>query len=378
MQRLAFFDGVRGLACLQVVAFHYVLCFFPAGPFIFPDNGIFAVDLFFLMSGFVLTQKFSRAPGQIVAQARTRLVRLLVPAWVALVIATLILGADHTLAHFAAGVAGSAEMWGYTMPPTWSSSWHDLGGASLFFGFADHRLVALPGLINLHNSADPVIWTIGYEIWGSFWVMALVWLRAVAKPAYRLVVLTSLAWLWPDPSIGINPLCLFTLGHVAAGEIAHQVFGAPRPKLVLVWFGGAMILVGALLCGGGWLRLELCAVLVFFGVLISRPLHSVLGHPLLQRLGLLSFSIYLVHWPIMMAVGSMIFLTVRPLGQALATLCAFCAGLAVTFAVADTFERYIDAPAIALSHRIGSTTAFRSFPWRGRPAGLEGVRRVPD
>ena len=68
MQRLDYLDGLRGLAAMQVVFEHVVLGFrpgiFDAWPRILWDGNV-AVFLFFLMSGFVLTGSFERAPAAV-------------------------------------------------------------------------------------------------------------------------------------------------------------------------------------------------------------------------------------------------------------------------------------------------------------------------
>ena len=77
MNKLKFLDGVRGLAALIVVIHHYILAFFPAmffgnskinhfageheystSPLQLFYNGSFAVCIFFVLSGFVLSIKY--------------------------------------------------------------------------------------------------------------------------------------------------------------------------------------------------------------------------------------------------------------------------------------------------------------------------------
>ena len=65
MQRIGFLDGLRGLACMQVVLFHYGSAFCPNARLGVLANGVLAVAIFFVISGFVLTESFARAPGAI-------------------------------------------------------------------------------------------------------------------------------------------------------------------------------------------------------------------------------------------------------------------------------------------------------------------------
>src|ERR1700733_14751765 len=100
-----FINGLRGLAALQGVLFHYCSSFLPmfarAGQFahysfetkfgyspaFFPIDGFSAVYLFFLMSGFVLAPSFLKADSGIVLQVAKRCTRLYIPVAGALVLA---------------------------------------------------------------------------------------------------------------------------------------------------------------------------------------------------------------------------------------------------------------------------------------------------
>ena len=77
MQRLLLLDGLRGIAAIGVVLFHCVIAFDALGAF---ARGYLFVDLFFLLSGFVLTLNYEQRmnagavrPGKFL---RSRLVRL--------------------------------------------------------------------------------------------------------------------------------------------------------------------------------------------------------------------------------------------------------------------------------------------------------------
>ncbi|WP_158817249.1 acyltransferase [Methylocapsa sp. S129] len=55
-QRLVFLDGVRGLAAIAVLLYHFTL----GGAFPIARMGYFAVDLFFCLSGFILARTYQR------------------------------------------------------------------------------------------------------------------------------------------------------------------------------------------------------------------------------------------------------------------------------------------------------------------------------
>jgi peptidoglycan/LPS O-acetylase OafA/YrhL len=90
MERKTYLDGLRGLACIQVVLCHYWQ-YFPEQNLGFLSNGACAVALFFLMSGLVLTGSFGRAPEQILTHAGRRGARLWIPALCSILIGATLL-----------------------------------------------------------------------------------------------------------------------------------------------------------------------------------------------------------------------------------------------------------------------------------------------
>src|SRR5687767_11167726 len=101
--KLEFLDGVRGVAAIIVVLHHFGIAFFPAINFLDPEkihlgngqleltiaktplniffNGGFAVSVFFVLSGFVLSYKFHLSGSRqlLTTYAAKRYFRLLLP-----------------------------------------------------------------------------------------------------------------------------------------------------------------------------------------------------------------------------------------------------------------------------------------------------------
>jgi peptidoglycan/LPS O-acetylase OafA/YrhL len=74
-----------------------------------------------------------------------------------------------------------------------------------------------------------------------------------------------------------------------------------------------------------------------------------------RHLGRLSFSIYLLHFPLLFTVGSLVFIrSAQTLPYVAATGLTLSVFLLLVFAAALPFERWIDRPAMALSRRIGT------------------------
>jgi peptidoglycan/LPS O-acetylase OafA/YrhL len=66
-------------------------------------------------------------------------------------------------------------------------------------------------------------------------------------------------------------------------------------------------------------------------------------------LGAMSFSVYLLHWGILLTFGSWIYIYLLPQGRGLAVVAATGAVIVATLAGAIAFERLVDRPAIRMS-----------------------------
>jgi peptidoglycan/LPS O-acetylase OafA/YrhL len=88
---------------------------------------------------------------------------------------------------------------------------------------------------------------------------------------------------------------------------------------------------------------QLAAIALYFGVVCCPFVWRALESAACRHLGRLSFSIYLLHFPILFTLVSLAF-TVLP-----SIIAAFVLFIASTLLAAIAFERLIDRPAIALS-----------------------------
>jgi peptidoglycan/LPS O-acetylase OafA/YrhL len=129
--RVAWLDGLRGIAAMQVVLLHYVCAFLPAVgstyplaihdfwwrglvsiPFVFLYDGSSAVYLFFIMSGVALTYAFSAHPFAFLPTMIRRLIRLGVPMAGAILLAAALFALLPDAHIAAARRTGSAWMLG--------------------------------------------------------------------------------------------------------------------------------------------------------------------------------------------------------------------------------------------------------------------------
>jgi len=308
---LANLQALRALAALGVVVFHYGLMPATALPF---RTGAAGVDLFFVLSGFIIAHSSARTTRHFLSH---RLIRVIPPYWIATLLA-----AAATLEAMSA---------------------RDVGGwlvQSLFY---------LPG-----PGGRPalifVAWTLVYEL--AFYLIYWLALRLgtqAAPPAagVALIVLASV----PLPSAGPWPLLLeFALGigvYLAAerGSATDRLGGRGALALAAAGLGLLFLLprltaydpddyqaIGRVLAWG------LPAAAIVLGLVAAeRNGLAVRARPVLA-LGAASYAFYLLH-PI--AIGQLLRLPAlpAPLGWVACLIVAVAtAGLAVLF------HRAVEAP----------------------------------
>ena len=107
---------------------------------------------------------------------------------------------------------------------------------------------------------------------------------------------------------------------------------------------------------------EAGAVLIYAAVLLMPPAQRLLSCRVPAWLGRMSFSIYLLHWPIMLTVGSAAYARAFPLGRSVAALCTLLVVVGLTLAAAVAFERWVDQPAVRLSRAFGRSRRRATAP----------------
>lgn len=307
--RVPALDGLRGLAALYVLLGHCWLYTFTDAATRFPSNtspdwlewlmfGRLAVVFFLVLSGFSLAVGAARHGwrlGGLVRFLRRRAWRILPPYWAALVFSVLVSWAVVRASHFGPpgpksvlvfGLLAQDVVWAPTPNGTF---WSIAVEAELYLVF--------PLMLLLRRRLGPVVL-----------------LAAVTLPVIALGLLAE----GQNPSegrIGLTPHLapLFTLGLVAAGVLVapERVRRLPWPWLTAL--AGVPVLVLILLQGSAWtvnhyfwvdLALGPAMALLVAGVAVGRPagLLRLLDSRPLRGLGRFSYSLYLVHLPIVMTV----------------------------------------------------------------------------
>jgi peptidoglycan/LPS O-acetylase OafA/YrhL len=327
--RFTLVHALRGLAALWVVLFHVAAAGHISGlrsqlppltDHIF-TAGHLGVAIFFALSGFVITHSVAGAsitPSYLGRFALRRSIRLDPPYWASILF---VVG----VGYLSAGVKGEP----FRLPSFPQTLAH------LFY------LQTLLGFPQINW----VYWTLTYEI--QFYLVLVLLIMAaqrmrIAPPLIVLLPFLTTMALW----LGLMtpPTGLFVdLWHAfLAGVLAYW---AKTSRLALYAFVGVCALSLAL-SPSDFTILSIGTAVVLHMAFRTGYIYRGLDWRWVQFLGTVSYSLYLIHNPI---VGGVSFLTARWIGSDLVTLIL---SVAASIAAAAAFWYLLERPSLALAHRI--------------------------
>ena len=344
LPHLAGLDGIRGLAALAVVLFHAGVSWLPAG--------FLGVDVFFVVSGFLITalliSERERSDKTDLAQFWLRRARRLLPVLVLVMIVTTVYAAlvlQETLGQ---------HLHDLLLAAIYATNWDLIArGVSYFEMF--ERPSQLRHLWSLAVEEQfYIVWPILFTFLLRF--LKLRWLWCVVAALALLSVFWMIILFTPggDPSrvyFGSDPRAFTILIGVAVGLIWQPwKYSWDKPvgyAMDLVALAGLAVVVVIMVIGRHWsdwmypwgLLLTSLATIVAVAFVI-RP-GSILGRALeispLKWLGQRSYSIYLWHWPVLLALQWEFNFVPNTVGIVLA-------GLIATFALSEISYRLVEVP----------------------------------
>ncbi len=361
--RVTQLDGLRGIAALVVVACHVVSTLPGIGNVVKGNrsaalntaetwavfsplhvlwNGTPAVHVFFVLSGFVLVLPFTR-PGPARSWAQyyaKRFFRLYIPAWASLAVAVaLILLIPRTASPL-------------------QSPWADMYVIHPSVG-----QVLKDGLLLLNASTiNTPLWSLKWEVLFSLLLPAYVFLALRWRRFWHVKIglalllalvgaLQHLDWL--------SYLPIFLIGAVLGVE-RERIRELTRKWPRVAWF--LVAAAGLFLANAEWISREqpipgveavvtvgaTLIVLLFISCGSAKRLGDTAAA---QWLGRVSFSLYLVHLPIILAGVTLLRSVSLPM--------ALAVSVAASFAIAELFFRYVEQPAHRLSMAVGRAVGRR-------------------
>ena len=366
MKRLTQLDGLRGIAALVVVVFHLSLIAQPfldtnstgdawwwisETPLRLATDGTQAVLLFFVLSGLVVALPALRAGFRDFSWKKyfgSRFLRLYIPAWGALAFAAVLIFCIPRLSSNVTANYWLSNTNAKSIQPT--------------------TLLADATLMKVGNAADNVLWSLRWEIIFSLLLPLFVLAALAVRKSWIvsiLVVVGCVALTIGDPahSNGFFYLPIFFVGTLMAARlesiqdwslrrgrafwiaalstslffmVASQVFSFAAP---------ASSVAGGIL----WSLVGLGAAGVILCAIGFESLRSFLNRRVIQYLGRISFSLYLIHVPI---IATLAFV----LGDSQWWLVGII-GLPLSLGAATLFHRYVEVPSQRLAHRVGTRMA---------------------
>jgi len=327
--RLDFLDGIRGLAAFYVV-FHHLYQIYLTDP-MQPAAGYYwfmpllqwghhAVAVFIVLSGFCLMMPVARSAGGVLregfAQYVWRRVRRIVPAYYAAIVLALVL-----VACFPAMRRIDGEFWSEAFGP--GGDWHNF--------FDVPNLVAHLFLLHSLRSdwvlrIDPPMWSIGVE-WLNYFLMPLIFIPVWRKLGNVALVLFATVFCflpyitkpllhsdrftfhWMQPWF----IALFAIGMAAAslqfpraGRKLTRLDSILR-KLALHPITLILLVAAAIVCRNHRVptdfltgALTVCIILhCASSTAIGRRARSLLEWRVAVWLGMISYSLYLFHGPLL-------------------------------------------------------------------------------
>ena len=369
-------NGIRGWAALSVVVFHLTWETFgvlmpelrnPVTGFLL--DGSLAVQVFFGLSGEALSSAYFAGGGEfaVAKLAVRRYTRLTVPIAAACLLTLLVYRLGLTAHVEAARIVGRME---------WMGTW--LQPAPTLVHTATYALFRVYASPPPSGAFMPFLWTMRLEMAGSFLVFGLLLLFAQLRRPWLLI---GAIYAIMAASDSLRDLSCFLAGIAFAGLRADGFFArlqVRRAVLPLSWLAIAAV---AAFDGPAHVKYlyrgytPLVAVVLLFAIFCNRPLCAFFASRLSRFLGKVSFPLYLIQFPFIVAVTAPLICYVHAKGVLTPAAMLGIAGVSIVgcIGVAYAFE-----PVERLTRWFGTRSAALVLDdsRRGRgPAVVPGNRR---
>lgn len=377
-EKLHYLDGLRGTAAFIVVLHHFSLMLFPAmlyGSLVITHSrfehlfyhtplnlligGNFAVAIFFVLSGYVLTFRFFRTKNKDILSgaAIKRYSRLAIPAGASVIIAFIIHKSGGFVNQGIVPVTGSSlwlsQMWNFP-PSLWTAVYQGTYGA----------------YVSGASSYNTNLWTMQYEFVGSILVFALASLFGTMGRRYLIYVALAIV-LWKTWYLG------FLIGMIFA-DIQHS----SRWNSVInfaSFSSWALIIIGLVLGSypqigqpdqGLYRLMEIPGLaslsqvivlhtfgagLLILGMLSSPFIKWFFSLHAFRFLGKISFSLYLIHLLVICSFSSYLFsVLIKHATYTRAAGIVVIISLPLIVGISYYYHKYIDLAGIRVSEMIRS------------------------
>ena len=375
-EKINYLDGLRGVAAINVMIMHFFIILVPA--MIYSDRmpshlgnieqifsstplgligaGNFSVCIFFVLSGYVLTQKYfiNRDKKIIISGAMRRYIRLFVPV-LAVTILSFLMASTGVFHYYieTVMVSGNNNYDNYwTFTPDIVDAVKQAVWGSFFTG---------------DDTYNPVLWTMTTEFYGSMLVFAMALMFGVQRNRWTFYLAASVLFF-------NSYYFAFIIGMGLADTFNSKTsrFKADNKmidnKIILsvILFSGLFLgsyPVGTVtndslyaFLNNGLFEIPkltyhiLGAGMIMFVLLNSRWLQQIFSSPVPVFLGKISYSLYLIHFLIISSFTCALFLALHPiLPYWTAAFISCFLSVLLIIPLSYLFYKYVDMTGVELS-----------------------------
>lgn len=367
--RIPQIDSLRGLAALNVVFAHFVAAFLPSlllgnYPSItshpqdyswlhvlqWPGlnvmfNGHFAVMLFFIISGYVLSE--SRSTTHFKTRLNTRF-------WGRFFRLTPLVTVTVTLSYLlsSAGLYFNADVTALNPELDW------FGRYIPAISFLEYVKIALfKGVLLGDSRLIPPLWTISIELYGSLLLIGFL-MVAGRRNLLTKVILVGAILLLVTPQHFLYMTCFFVGGLMRFYNLKfHKLHLSLLP--LSLYFGSYQsssmwynFLPPMSILGNEKDFYNMLGAVLLFAMTLSGKLNFLLLSKPAIFLGRISYALYLVHFIVLCSIGSLLYLNelngwLLPINLAAYLTCSIIISVPLT--------KYIDEPSARFARSIGQT-----------------------
>jgi len=290
-------DGLRAIAVMLVLNFH-------AFPEAMP-GGFIGVDIFFVISGFLITGIIVREldqQGFSLIGFYNRRIRRIFPALIVVLCASLVLG------------------WFWMLPAAYAQLSADVFASAAFF--SNIALLLQSGYFDIESGKKPLLhlWSLGIE--EQFYLFWPLILMLATRLRLRILVVASAiglaSFVLNVALIGSNPVATFYLPFTRAWELLagaalacswNQISQTSRASNWRAAIGLLLIVAAAGVLDtksafpGWWALLPVAGGALLLSAPAAWGCRHLLASPPLVWIGLISYPLYLWHWPLLVFFG---------------------------------------------------------------------------
>ncbi len=323
-------DGLRAIAVMLVVLFH-------AFPEAMP-GGFIGVDIFFVISGFLITGIIVRELDQkrfSLLAFYNRRIRRIFPALIVVLCVTMVLG------------------WLWMLPAAYAQLSSDVFASAAFF--ANIALLLQSGYFDVESAKKPLLhlWSLGIEEqFYLAWPLMLLLVSRLRLSMLAAVAVVGIASFALNVAlIGSNPVATFYLPFTRAWELLagaalacgwSQVSQTGAANNLRATIGLLLIATAAGVLDtksafpGWWAVLPVGGAALLLSAPAAWFCRSLLASPPLVWIGLISYPLYLWHWPLLVFFGIIKFAPLTLLERGLI--------VGLSFALAWITYRFVEIP----------------------------------